>query len=649
MTKNSERPPAISSPETTATSSEQDGLYILNFEPDFGTVVFTGDPDLEYPPLPLPRYGSKGYSVFNERCRIPKHEALDVVYAENGAASTPGPAPRTCRTFLAEPFVFRRVPDGKRWCFRPDERVLKRFYPELALEEWNCSLKVTSEAGEVAGNGIYFKFGDCIEGLHSWISCTIPSSRLEYQEILSEPDLKVDLETGKPLSTENGAPLNVLLVEVSAMSRGDIVDQLPGFSELLGGLGHLVIFSAYHTMGENYLENHVRLVKGSSLEPGSVLGSSRGKSKILERGDVWESFRTAGYGTIEQPDEELLPGVKSTQGPRPSLWHLLEAPEEATMGDSLTCVKQELRSKYHFRNIIEALEELKQHERPLFSYSWFRNVSCAVVNETSFDSDLVEFLNNLNEDAALNDTAIFLISDSPSQAPGSPSLSSVENLLLGGLCWFPTRFAVEHPEKMGNLLVNSQNVIYAQDVHATLLDLIDLSDENRLEETLPGRSLFSGMAQDQTCQTELAAEYCACYERLPFDVESRLATSFAQAVIQKLNRLIPLEPIEGWELKRINEMVRFSEGGNWTNLFEISIRVGPSADIVAISTFSRPTLDWKISPRVRIIVDGDPRQFCAALDRWREFLIGEKRCLDFSVSRTMRAQTAPIGSVDPPR
>ena len=297
----------------------------------------------------------------------------------------------------------------------------------------------------------------------------------------------------------------------------------------------------------------------------------------------------------------------------PPLLQLLESNGTSPLENSRPCLKQQLRRKYHFRYIVDALRALDDHDElirtPLFAYSWFGE-SRSRDDEGSreiLDANLYEFLQEMNETGFLKDTAIVFLAGGSAEDLRSPissgksrklspvlTLSSVEYLMSGAFMWFPPQFAEEHSDKMNALRSNSVNLVNAFDLHATLLDLIDIEKADTTEEAgrRVGYSLLNSIVPERTCsEAEIPLEFCACFERLQIDVEGQLARSFSQAVVQRANSEYSVNGTK-WELVEINDMVRFSQQSNWTDIFKTSIRVIPAAEIEALARFSWKEKEW---------------------------------------------------------
>lgn len=274
-------------------------------------------------------------------------------------------------------------------------------------------------------------------------------------------------------------------------------------------------------------------------------------------------------------------------------------------------MRQNLRRKYHFRYVVDTLKALNREER-LFSYSWFDNSMPDEAERdagATLDAHLHEFLIELERSSLLNETAIVLVSESASPPRGSSffAFSSVEDLLLAGLFWLPPSFAEELPLKMENLRSNSKSLITARDLHATLLDLIDSLADEELKKKKAAHSLLSGLVPDRACyDVGIPIPVCACLGRIPMDVEGRLARSFSQAVILRANSRSPPNGTE-WKLGKINGVVRLYQGSSWTDIFEISIRAIPKADVEAIARYSSNASTWEFLSDLNIVSRIDHR------------------------------------------
>lgn len=301
---------AVSTGASTAMNSESDEPWA--FEEDFETTLFTGDPEVDYPPFPLHRNGSLGYSVFTETCRIPKYEIDTGSGRENRTPTESAEAVGSCGSG-SDPFVIGTSRRNDKVCFEFDEDVIRTSYPHLPLERWNCSYTTVSGTADPGSfrtkEEMSFQPGDCIEGRMLRVTCSISSPRLEYRQILVSPTAPDQAELLRSAPEIKSSP-NVILIELETLSRADVHNHLRRFIKHLDAVGNLVEIQGYNTMGNAAEENRHLFLTGTTLKGAAYDDIDDGS--VGRAAYIWEDFERNGFKVLIYSGEKSFDGTGST-------------------------------------------------------------------------------------------------------------------------------------------------------------------------------------------------------------------------------------------------------------------------------------------------------------------------------------------------
>ena len=175
------------------------------------------------------------------------------------------------------------------------------------------------------------------------------------------------------------------------------------------------------------------------------------------------------------------------------------------------------------------------------------------------DDILLEFLKRFKVDESISsNTILFLFSDH------GPRYSSIRKSMKGLLnernpffsVYIPDLFKKRYPSEYKNLKDNLNKVIAPMDIHASLLNLINLENKfhNKIIDHQPvesdnddkkrGISIFGKISPHRNCQDAgIDSYWCACLKRTEIPIDSKLI-QMANTFVRYLNEVILKEHLD---------------------------------------------------------------------------------------------------------
>lgn len=154
---------------------------------------------------------------------------------------------------------------------------------------------------------------------------------------------------------------------------------------------------------------------------------------------------------------------------------------------------------------------------------------------TWLDSTFLQFLKNFHEDKTISqDTILFMFSDHGPRY--SKFRKSIKGLLHERNPFFsiyvPPLFKERYPNEYASLQDNTNKVLAPMDIHATLLNLIDLEtgtvrpkSSEKVFNKKRGISLFGDISPERTCEDAgIDSYWCSCLKRTEIKVNEYLLT-----------------------------------------------------------------------------------------------------------------------------
>ncbi|CAH0382641.1 unnamed protein product [Bemisia tabaci] len=342
--------------------------------------------------------------------------------------------------------------------------------------------------------------------------------------------------SSKPLSP---SPRHgVLLYSLDAVSRLNFIREMPLFHHFLREHG-AIDFVGYHKVGDNTFPNLIPLVLG--LSEGEIKSSCwPNKSSFFDNCPfVWKEYRSKGFITAFVEDEPSISGfnyLKNGFQKQPTDYYLrpLYIEKQRVWGHSAgigsntkLCIGSDLNVKFLLDQIFQILSTV---QRPKFGFFWETSLthdySCL---PRLGDQIFKDFFDKLSNAGLLQDNFIILLSDHGLRWGDIRNTyqGRIEERMPFLFLLPPPWFKNEFPLAYQNLKRNSNKLTTPYDVHATLLDLLDLEQisnsamlgrEKNLTTSLEiphAFSLFTPVSSTRSCASaHIPADYCVCHDTI---------------------------------------------------------------------------------------------------------------------------------------
>ena len=160
------------------------------------------------------------------------------------------------------------------------------------------------------------------------------------------------------------------------------------------------------------------------------------------------------------------------------------------------------------------------------------------------DDELVKFLEEFKADESISSNTILVLFGD--HGPRFSKLrKSIKGLIQQRNAFFsvylPPLFKSRYPNEYENLKANNDKLATPMDIHATLMNLINLekgSNEKSSSIEKRDKSLFSKLSVDRTCdEAGIEPHYCACMKRTQLKPDGKL-TKLANKFVIYINEVM---------------------------------------------------------------------------------------------------------------
>ncbi|KAK6970685.1 hypothetical protein BgiMline_026365, partial [Biomphalaria glabrata] len=323
-------------------------------------------------------------------------------------------------------------------------------------------------------------------------------------EIRNYKDALSDKMTTR-ISAQNSS---VLLILVNGLRQLDFVSSM---KRTYG-----VLMTELQSIGMNYHSQHVftkfynmfPILKGRPARTART--SSPNKTEAANE-FIWEKFSRQGYVTFSSEDSPE-DGTLSFNLSRSRFPDFTSAPLVTAynfLKSKVPSVKSALRPESWLRNF--HLENVKMlfdlfPERPIFSFVHFSRRRRSSQG-TTLDDELSTFLSSMKSSGHLDNTLVFLLSDSSKyHLVEQPRSLHVLPLYI----YLPSTFVREFPDLVQNLKDNADTITTHFDLYVTLVELSGQQDNN-VSVLAQGQSLFQKIPFHRSCGKVLVHSLlCSC-------------------------------------------------------------------------------------------------------------------------------------------
>ncbi|XP_023941563.2 uncharacterized protein LOC112048308 [Bicyclus anynana] len=387
------------------------------------------------------------------------------------------------------------------------------------------------------------------------IECNVDNVKLYEQYFVFTPKKKLSSSNS---NQNNSTAYNVIVMGIDAVSRLNFYRTMPNTLSFLKENGAIELLG-YNKVGDNTFPNLIPMLMGLPVEALNITCIPHEGSHFDNCPFLWEYFKQAGYYTAFGEDSSSLGTFNYAQGgfigtPTDYYLHTFINEAERNVGlnkdfNSLLC----MNDKYFYKVLLDYIENLTLtlKSKKLFGFFWEVTMSHDYLNYPMImDHDYTNLLKRLQTTGYLDDTILILVSDHGIRwgKIRSTNQGRLEERLPFVYILTPPTFRNKYRLAHKNLKMNSHRLTTPYDIHATLLDLINLEQiENRMIElrsdqsygTNNGISLFLPVPTNRTCAVaNIDDHWCSCHKGKKISPTSEIALELAGHLVQELNSLV---------------------------------------------------------------------------------------------------------------
>ncbi|XP_023036680.2 uncharacterized protein LOC26528854, partial [Drosophila willistoni] len=348
----------------------------------------------------------------------------------------------------------------------------------------------------------------------------------------------VRLNESEPIrKTEQQEGLSVMILGLDSVSHLNFLRQMPKTSTYIKKHLPHVEFWGFNKVGDNTFPNLVPLLSGldqRELEISCVNMSER----IFDRCSfIWKKFKHVGFKTVFAEDVAKLANFNSfftgfNNTPTDYYFRPIMLEMEKNIANTRVLnLNLCMGGRRTADVLLEYMRKLipKYNKDRFFSFFWTVTLSHDSFNNPALlDGQMTSQLSILKKSGVLNRTLVILMSDhglrwGAFRKTYQGIMEERQPLLM---VLYPDWLAERYPEAVANLQLNSKRLTTPFDLHATMLDLLDIRslEKDQLQKRnvelndphkLPrGISLFLPVPVERTCeQATIASHWCTCHER----------------------------------------------------------------------------------------------------------------------------------------
>lgn len=416
------------------------------------------------------------------------------------------------------------------------------------------------------------------------VECKVAENKIFYKDFQLFAPVKYSPE-GSPFSEGR---VSVLVIGVSTLSRLNFHRDMPLTSKaLLDELGGIEL-QGYNKVGEDAYANMIPALTGLDTNELSGACLPNGINSTYDKCPfIWRRFRDRKFQTVFAENiarhglfNSGRQGFNATPTDyylRPIMLEMEKANLHNKKGGGNMCLGSHRPSDI----LLEYLEKLIPNflKDYFFSFFWLSSVNHHFLSMPALiDEDMRDLIMLLNRTGVLNTTIVFFMSDRGSKASSQKTYQGImEERLPLLLVLLPQWFNITYPLAAFNLKQNAKKLTSHFDLHATLVDLLNLkslslynirrrSSEFLDGDSLPrGISLFLNIPNTRNCEKAgIASIFCTCYKRRKIVTNDARVQRVARFIVHHINKM--LNPYPQCRSLYLNSIFEASIGSSESNV-----------------------------------------------------------------------------------
>ncbi|KAE9553335.1 hypothetical protein FO519_003448 [Halicephalobus sp. NKZ332] len=473
----------------------------------------------------------------NASCKIPKLEKDNPKIL----ASYTKPKPLPCKNF------------GKNWLFIDSTgRLQATDYGKSVIGEDNISCDasyffratdnaiITKKIPETVKVGFAVTGGDFLT-----IKCNGKGKIWKHLFMTISPKQEIIQRSATSKRPKNWSGLSVYWFSLDSMSQMAYRRSLPKTVEFLEKKMGAVVLNGYNIVGDGTPQAFIPILTGKTELELPLTRKRYPDAKFVDVYPfIWKNFSEAGYATLYGEDAAAigtftyrLKGFKKQ--PTDHYTRTFFQISEKTF-PSYKCFGNEPQYKAWLRYTTEFLEKYPS-EVPKFAVMHHSDLSHDDISQVQVaDEDIRNHFEDLLDIGALENTVVFVGADHGHRfaALRETQQGQQEERLPFLAVHLPEKFRESNAgmKMYGNLVANADRLTSPFDIHASLMDLLDLPDDLESMQNSSERSLsiFRPIPEDRTCaQAGIEPHWCTCLSWQ--EGKEEVSKMLAEAVVQTIN------------------------------------------------------------------------------------------------------------------
>ncbi|TMW48578.1 hypothetical protein DOY81_006333 [Sarcophaga bullata] len=386
------------------------------------------------------------------------------------------------------------------------------------------------------------------------------SSTASLPKALNSSRLKSEMR----LAFQDDNHLSVMILGMDSVSHLNFLRQMRSSASYIHNKLHNIEFWGYNKVGDNTYPNLMPVLTGfdedevaiSCLGPPAKFSSSVYDNCSL----IWKRYKEVGFKTFYGEDVGALSLFNwrhsgFTKSPtdyylRPILLEMERYISYEKRLNVALCMGGRRTADVLLEYIRKLIPVMKSEH--FFAFFWTVAMTHDLFNmPTLFDEDIRHLLENFSANGILNSTILFLMSDHGIRWGSFRKTyqGMMEERLPLLIALYPPWFKQKYPEAVANMKMNAKRLSTPYDLHATMLDLLDLSNLKRKQllkrsaelndpDTSMPRSisLFLPIPKSRTCENaNIASHWCSCHQRQELPTNDGRVQRAARYIVKLIN------------------------------------------------------------------------------------------------------------------
>lgn len=421
-------------------------------------------------------------------------------------------------------------------------------------------------------------FTQAVKVKHEFVRVTCDNLKKVYSQFfLFAPKKPFSVHNNKKEIPKNKTAYNILVLGIDSVSRLNFYRTMPKTIKYLKSKGAIDL-AGYNKVGDNTFPNLIPMLLGVTPNELTKICLPYKSATFDNCPFIWEWYKQAGYYTALAEDSSWLGTFNYLrQGflKKPTDYYIhtfINEAERKARRDRKSSIC--MSDRHFYKVLLDYTEDVTRtlNSTRLFGFFWEITMSHDYLNHARIlDDDYESFFKRLDSSNYLNESIILLVSDHGIRwGPiRSTKQGRLEERLPFVFLLVPQSFRDKYSVAFNNVKINSERLTTPFNIHATLIDLLDL--ESIQNEKIISRSmesygnlrnisLFLPIPSNRTCQMAgIADHWCTCHRDVTISKSSIEVIEGSAHLVRFLNKLLneypKCAPLRLKEVLEASEMI----------------------------------------------------------------------------------------------